>query len=128
MTEDCLIANTGHMEARTGGLLFFFWPHHTPCEILMPRPGIETGALAVGVPSPNHWTAKEFPRQVFRAYCVPSTRALIMKKHGPCLHGKLHSTWKLVFNQIITSVSIKLQLKSVAPERLGRHIWRGDDL
>ena len=51
-----------------------------------------------------------------------------MNKHGPCLHEKLHSMWKLVFNQIITSVSIKLRLKSVAPERLGRHTWRGDDL
>ena len=118
------------MEARTGGLLFFFFlaTSQDPCEILMPQPGIEPGTLAVRVPNPNHWTAKEFPRQVFSAYCVLSTRAMIMKKHAPCLYGKLHSTRKLVFNHIITSISIKLQLKSVAPERLGRHTWRGDDL
>ena len=26
-----------------------------------PRPGIEPRAAAVKVPSPNHWTAREFP-------------------------------------------------------------------
>ena len=29
--------------------------------ILVPRPGIEPGHLAVKAQSPNHWTAREFP-------------------------------------------------------------------
>ena len=44
-------------------LLFFFWPHCEACGILVPRPGIEPGPSpsAVKAPSPNHWTAMEFP-------------------------------------------------------------------
>ena len=34
------------------------WPF---CGILVPRPGIEPGPLAVRVLSPNHWAAREFP-------------------------------------------------------------------
>ena len=30
------------------------------CRILVPTPGIKPGAPTVKVPSPNHWTAKEF--------------------------------------------------------------------
>ena len=29
--------------------------------ILVPGPGIEPGPMAVKVPSPNRWTAREFP-------------------------------------------------------------------
>ena len=112
----------------TALVTFFSWLCPAACGILVPRPGVEPGPYAARMGSPNHWTAREVPRQVFSAYCVLSTRAMIMKKHGPYLYGKLQSTWKLVFNQIITSISIKLQLKSVAPERLGRHTWRDDDL
>ena len=31
------------------------------CRILVPRPGIEPGPLAVDAWSPNHWVAREFP-------------------------------------------------------------------
>ena len=31
------------------------------CGILVPRPGIEPRPSAVKAPSPNHWTAGEFP-------------------------------------------------------------------
>ena len=41
-------------------LSFFFQPHHAACGILVPRPGIEPGAPALRVPSPNHWTTREF--------------------------------------------------------------------
>ena len=40
---------------------FFFWPHCVACGILVSQPGIKSGALAVRVLSPNHWTAREFP-------------------------------------------------------------------
>ena len=33
----------------------------TVCGILVPQPGIELGPMAVKVPSPNHWTAREVP-------------------------------------------------------------------
>ena len=42
-------------------IIFFFWPHHTTRGILVPWPGIQPGTLAVGVQSPSHWTAREFP-------------------------------------------------------------------
>ena len=32
---------------------------------IVPQPGIEPGPLAVRVQSPNHWTAREFPRGNF---------------------------------------------------------------
>ena len=44
---------------------FFFWPHHAPCGILVPRPGIEPGPTAVKAPRPNHWTTREFPHIFF---------------------------------------------------------------
>ena len=31
-------------------------------RILVSSPGIEPGATAVKAPSPNHWTAREFPQ------------------------------------------------------------------
>ena len=34
------------------------------CGILVPQPGIEPGPSAVKAPSPNHWTAREFPPRV----------------------------------------------------------------
>ena len=42
-------------------LVLLFWPHHTGCEILVPRPEIEPRPSAVKAPSPNHWTAREVP-------------------------------------------------------------------
>ena len=32
------------------------------CRIFVPQPGIESGPTTVKAWSPNHWTAKEFPR------------------------------------------------------------------
>ena len=45
--------------------IFFFWPCHRGCRILVPQPGIEPGPLAVRAPSPNYWTAREFPVSVY---------------------------------------------------------------
>ena len=44
---------------------FLFWPHLPVCGILFPQPGIEPRPLAVKTQSPNHWTAREFPLQLF---------------------------------------------------------------
>ena len=40
---------------------FFFWPRHTACGILVPRPGMEPETPAVEAWSPNHWTSREVP-------------------------------------------------------------------
>ena len=40
---------------------FFFWLCCAACGILVLRPGNKPGPLAVKVPSPNHWTTREFP-------------------------------------------------------------------
>ena len=48
---------------------FFFWPCRVACGILIPPPGIEPGFPAVKVPSPNHWTMKEFPGRII-FYCI----------------------------------------------------------
>ena len=52
-----------------GDFSLFFWLYHVACEMLVPWPGIElrpqqwvANSLAL---SPNHWTAKEFPRRSF---------------------------------------------------------------
>ena len=39
---------------------FIFWLHHAACGILVPRPGIEPGSLAMRTRSPNHWTNRWF--------------------------------------------------------------------
>ena len=41
---------------------FFFWLCHTACGILVLRPGIEPAPSAVKARSPNHWTARKFPK------------------------------------------------------------------
>ena len=48
----------------SGGLhrflfLFCFWPYHTACGILVPRPGMEPAPPALEVQSLNHWTPRE---------------------------------------------------------------------
>ena len=43
----------------------FFPPHCAPCVILVPQPGIEPTPFTVKAPSPNHWTAREFPIFVY---------------------------------------------------------------
>ena len=45
--------------------LFFFWPHHAACGILVPGPGVEPGPSSVRAQSPNHWTAREVPHSFF---------------------------------------------------------------
>lgn len=46
---------------------FFFWPCHLTCRISVSQLGIEPrpGALAEEVPSPKHWTTREFHYQFF---------------------------------------------------------------
>ena len=44
---------------------FFFWARRATCGILIPRPGIEPGPLAMKEWSLNHWTAREFPGKSF---------------------------------------------------------------
>ena len=52
--------------------LWFFWLPCKACGILVPRPGIEPGPSAVKAPSPNHWTAREFP--IFLIFKDPSEK------------------------------------------------------
>ena len=60
-----------------GFLVFFFWPHHAACRILVPQPGIEPTPLAVEVRSLNHWTAREVPGFCFfktgQGFLTPSS-------------------------------------------------------
>ena len=37
-------------------------PYHAACGILVPPPGIKPRPMAVKAQNPNHWTAREFPR------------------------------------------------------------------
>ena len=39
--------------------------HHKACGILAPPPETEPGPLAMNAPSPNCWTAREFPALSF---------------------------------------------------------------
>ena len=40
--------------------VFYFWPHHVTCKILVPWPRMEPGAMEVNMPSANHWITREF--------------------------------------------------------------------
>ena len=44
--------------------IFFFWPHHAACGILVPWPGIKPMPPAVEVRSLNHWTTWEVPLMI----------------------------------------------------------------
>ena len=44
-------------------IYLFIWPRCAACGILVPWPGIEPSPSAVKAPSPNHWTAREFPQK-----------------------------------------------------------------
>ena len=57
-SKDAYGENTG-LESK---LFFFFWPHHTACGILIPRPGIDPTPPAVEAPSLNHWTTRDVPK------------------------------------------------------------------
>ena len=52
------------------------------CGILLPRPGIEPSTLALEVPSPDHWTAREVP-----AFVLTAGFLYLMRHRGdtPCL-------------------------------------------
>ena len=39
----------------------FFWLQYVVCGILVSQPGIKSRSIAVEMPSPNHWTTREFP-------------------------------------------------------------------
>jgi len=41
---------------------FFVWPRRKGCGILLPNQGLNW-AMTVKVSSPNHWAAREFPKQ-----------------------------------------------------------------
>ena len=41
-------------------VFLLFWPCHRACGILVSRPGIEPGHLAVKALNPNHWTIRKF--------------------------------------------------------------------
>ena len=43
-------------------------PRHTACRTLVPRPGIEPVPRVVEARTPNHWTAREFPDELFKIY------------------------------------------------------------
>ena len=46
--------------------------------ILVPRPGIEPRVLEVDVLSPNHWTARKFPRKAI----LWNKQTFFFKKHA----------------------------------------------
>ena len=63
------------------GFVFFFWPRHMACEILVPKPGIEPRPPAVKVPSPNYCTAREFPpKSIFKRSAVKHYLLITIKK------------------------------------------------
>ena len=51
-------------------------------RILVPWPGIEPGPSAVKAPSPNHWTAREFPNNILFL-----KKSLKKKKYGKILES-----------------------------------------
>ena len=50
--------------------LFFFWPCHAACKILVSQPGIEPMPPAVEAQSLNHWAAREVPVCIYFIYLL----------------------------------------------------------
>ena len=68
-------------EVRAELVNFFFWPHRPACEILVPQTRIEPRPTAVKAPSPNHWTAREFPISEARvSYPEGRARATVLRQ------------------------------------------------
>ena len=45
--------------------VFFFWPRHVACRILVPQPETEPAPPELEAWIPNHWTAREIPQLLF---------------------------------------------------------------
>ena len=49
------------------------------CGILVPQPGIEPGPMAVEVLSPNHWIARECPKNLKNLlFCIIAKRLTLL--------------------------------------------------
>ena len=55
-----------------------FCPYRVACRILVPWRGTEPGPLTVKVPSPNHWSTREFLSFCFLFGVLWSTESLIL--------------------------------------------------
>ena len=62
-----LSSTSGIVDYQGISQLFFVCslPHHMACGILVSQSGIEPAPLAVKAWSPNHWTTREFPVDMF---------------------------------------------------------------
>ena len=65
--------------------------YHVACGVLVPQPGIEPGPPTVEVPSPNHWTPREFLHLGYLyplfEHCIGQTE---MKLHHKTQHIFVH--------------------------------------
>ena len=74
-----------HIERKSelGDLFLFFLAalHSLACGISVPQPGTEPAPSAVKARSPNHWTAREFPRFIseshINCYCLQCLQGII---------------------------------------------------
>ena len=70
--------NNNYASASSKEVFFFFFrPGHAAPRTLVLQPGTEPGPLAVKVPSPNHWTAREL--QVFFNRCQGLNPGILFK-------------------------------------------------
>ena len=53
-----------HCFSKSINLFYFIWPCPETCRILVPQPGIKPVSLEVATQSPNHWTARKFPKSI----------------------------------------------------------------
>ena len=83
----------------------YFWPLCEACGILVSLPGIEPRPTAVKAPSPNHWTARDFPELGFKAELQTSNLWTRFSPHTTCLYfivmthsglGFFPKTWEVL--------------------------------
>ena len=84
-------------------------PHCVACGILVPQPGFEPISPAVEALSPNHWTAREFPRAVL--YLMPDFPSLYLSLGGA------RSSWAAVLYEWLS----KVMVRSISIK--GRYTW-----
>ena len=67
-------------------VFYFLWPCCVACGILVRRPGIKPGPLAVKTWTPSHWPTGEFPLWWLLLQCIQGPQkpeGLVQPQHWP---------------------------------------------
>ena len=104
---------------KAGWPLFYFWPCHAACGVLVPLQGTECRPPTVEVRRPNYWTTREFPGWLLEVRVMWKEQREVSRVSLPLLHfldseetsrtsvwpGSPENTFLLVFT-IVTILTV----------------------